>query len=261
MIQRTPPAMLADLYELTMAQSYLVEGMAETPATFSLFARHLPANWGYFVAAGLDDVLTFLEGLRVGDPDIHYLEGTRLFSPAFLDNLSRLRFGGSVRALPEGTVFFPQEPLLEVTAPIIQAQLVESAVLNQAHFQTVIASEAARCVEAAGGRRLVEFGLRRTFGSDAGVKAARSAYLAGFESTSNVLAGQEYGIPIAGTIGALVHSGVSRRTKRLPSIRSHLPRHLRLAGGHVRHASGCTSCRTGRARASGRGSSVAWCTA
>jgi nicotinate phosphoribosyltransferase len=194
-----PLPLLLDLYELTMAQSYFDQGM-EASATFSLFARHLPAGWGYFLAAGLDDVLAYLESLTFGDEEIAYLRTTRLFSEAFLGHLHQLRFTGSVRALPEGTICFPNEPLLEVTAPITEAQLVETVVVNQVHLQTLIASKAARCVEAAQGRRLIDFGLRRTHGTDAGLKAARCAYLAGFDGTSNVLAGQRYGIPIAGTM-------------------------------------------------------------
>jgi|SRR5579875_887220 len=198
-VRPVPPPLLLDLYELTMAQSYFDQGMT-APATFSLFARHLPARWGFLLAAGLDDALAYLERLRFREADLAYLESTRLFTSAFLDWLRGFRFTGTVRALPEGTVCFPQEPLLEVTAPLIEAQLVETALLNQLHFQTLIASKAARCVLAAQGRRLVDFGLRRTHGIDAGLKAARSAYLAGFVATSNVLAGQLYGIPIAGTM-------------------------------------------------------------
>ncbi len=211
-----PPALLLDLYELTMAQSYVDEGMT-APATFSLFARHLPRDWGYLVAAGLDDVLSYLETLAFGAEELSYLRSTGLFTPTFLDHLGRLRFTGSVRAMPEGTVCFPNEPLLEVTAPIVEAQLVESAIVNQVHFQTLIASKAARCVEAAVGRRLVDFGLRRTHGYDAGLKAARSAYLVGFDATSNVLAGQRYGIPIAGT---MAHSYVEAFGDEAESFRA-----------------------------------------
>ena len=194
-----PQALLVDLYELTMAESYLAEGMM-APATFSLFARKLPKGWGYFLAAGLDDVLNYLESLSFDEGDLSYLESTGLFSHPFLDYLGQLRFTGTVRALPEGTACFPDEPLIEVTAPMIEAQLVESVIVNQIHFQTIIASKAARCVEAAHGRRLVDFSLRRTHGTDAGLKVARSAYLAGFDATSNVLAGKVYGMPIAGTM-------------------------------------------------------------
>jgi nicotinate phosphoribosyltransferase len=212
------PALLVDLYELTMCQSYFEESIAGTPATFSLFVRHLPPQWGYFVAAGLEDVLDFLEALRFSSDDLSFLNTTGLFSAPFLDQLSQLRFSGSVRALPEGTIFFPQEPLLEVTAPLLEAQLVETAILNQVHFQTLVASKAARCVQAAQGRRLVDFGLRRTHGGDAGLKVARSTFLAGFDSTSNVLAGQRYGIPIAGT---MAHSYIQSFSDELTAFRAY----------------------------------------
>ncbi len=192
--------LLVDLYELTMAQAYVAEGMAETPATFSLFCRTLPRGWGYLLAAGLEDALTLLEGLEFADADLAYLERTGLFGDELLDRLRRFRFGGQVRALPEGTPVFPQEPLLEVTAPLIEAQLVETALLNRLHFQTLVASKASRCVESARGRRLVDFSLRRSPGAEAGLKVARASYLAGFDATSNVLAGREYGIEIAGTM-------------------------------------------------------------
>jgi nicotinate phosphoribosyltransferase len=193
-------ALLVDLYELTMGESYLAEGTAKRPATFQLFCRRLPRGWGYLVAAGLDDALTYLERLRFSVDDLAYLESTGLFSAAFLDRLARLRFTGEVRAMPEGMLFFPDEPVLEVTAPLLEAQLVETAVLNQIHFQSLIAGKAARCVDVAQGRKLVDFSLRRTHGAEAGLKVARASYLAGFDSTSNMLAGRLYGIPIAGTM-------------------------------------------------------------
>ncbi len=136
----TASALLVDLYELTMAQAYVAEGMSETPATFSLFYRALPLRWGYLLAAGLDDALTLLEEFEFAEGELDYLEGTGLFGDELLARLGRLRFSGRVRALPEGTPVFPQEPLLKVTAPLIEAQLVETAVLNQAHFQTLVAS-------------------------------------------------------------------------------------------------------------------------
>jgi nicotinate phosphoribosyltransferase len=193
-------ALLLDLYQLTMAQTYFAAGLHERPATFSLFARSLPQGWGYFVAAGLEDALAYLEGLAFHDDDLEFLEGTQLFTRAFLGHLSTLRFDGSVRAMPEGTPFFPAEPVLELTAGILVAQLAETVVLNELHFQSVIASKAARCVDVAGGRMLVDFGLRRAHRAGAGLRAARSSYLAGFDSTSNVLAGKLYGIPLAGTM-------------------------------------------------------------
>lgn len=214
---RATSALLVDLYELTMAQSYFDEGMT-APATFSLFARHLPAGWGYFVAAGLDDVLAYLAAFAFEDADLAYLATTGLFSEPFLQYLGRLRFTGAVRALPEGTACFPDEPLVEVTAPMIEAQLVETMIVNQVHLQTIIASKAARCVEAARGRRLVDFSLRRTHGTDAGLKVARCAYLAGFDATSNVLAGRRYGVPIAGT---MAHSYVQAFEDELAAFRTY----------------------------------------
>jgi nicotinate phosphoribosyltransferase len=215
------PALLLDLYELTMVQSYFDQGMA-APATFSLFARHLPADWGYFVAAGLDDILAYLEAFAFAEEDLAYLGRTGLFTAAFLAHLRGLRFTGRVRALPEGTVCFPDEPLLEVTAPIAEAQLVETVIVNQVHLQTLIASKAARCVQAAQGRRLVEFGLRRTHGTDAGLKVARCTFLAGFDATSNVRAGQVYGMPIAGT---MAHSYVQAFPDELAAFRAYARRY------------------------------------
>ena len=194
------PGLLVDLYELTMGESYLAEGMDERPATFQLFCRTLPPGWGYLVAAGIDDALGYLEALSFPDEEIAYLETTGLFGAAFLERLGRLRFTGEVRAMREGTVFFPAEPVLEVTAPLLEAQLVETALINRVHLSTLIASRAARCVDAADGRRLVEFGFRRAHGAEAGVAAARASYLAGFDATSNVLAGERFGIPVAGTM-------------------------------------------------------------
>jgi nicotinate phosphoribosyltransferase len=193
-------ALSVDLYELTMAESYLAEGIHLRPATFSLFVRTLPAGWGYLVAAGLDDILDFLESFRFDARDLADLQHTGLFTVGFLEHLSELRFRGEVRALPEGTVFFPDEPLLEVTAPLLEAQIVETAVLNELHFQSLIAGKAARSVEVADGRALVDFGLRRTHGPGAGLRVARASYLAGFDATSNVLAGRTYGIPVSGTM-------------------------------------------------------------
>jgi len=183
-----------------MGQAYFNEGMHERPATFGLFVRQLPRSWGYLVSAGLESALEYLERFRFREDDLAYLEHTGLFTGAFLDHLRRVRFRGNVRALPEGTLLFPDEPVLEVTGPILEAQLVETIVLNETHFQSLVAAKAARCVEVARGRTLVDFSLRRTHGSDAGLKVARSSYLAGFDSTSDVLAGRLYGIPIAGTM-------------------------------------------------------------
>jgi nicotinate phosphoribosyltransferase len=200
-----------------MAQSYLAEGMHERPATFSLFARRLPAGWGYMVAAGLADVLAYLEAFRFGEDDLSFLRRTGIFAASFLEHLRGVRFTGEVRAMPEGTPFLADEPVLEVAAPVLEAQLVETSVLNQVHLQSLITSKAVRCVEAAAGRRLIDFALRRAHGTEAGLKVARSTYLAGFDSTSNVAAGGAYGIPLAGT---MAHSYVQAFTDETEAFRA-----------------------------------------
>ncbi|MDY6987553.1 MAG: nicotinate phosphoribosyltransferase [Thermodesulfobacteriota bacterium] len=197
--------LLTDLYELTMAASYFENRMAE-PATFSLFIRKYPPHRAYFVAAGLEDILEYIADFQFSKDDIAFLEGTGLFSKDFLHYLKTLRFTGKIRAIPEGEIFFADEPILEVTAPVIEAQLLETLVINTIQVQSMIATKAARCVHAAKGHGLVDFSLRRTHGIDAGLKVARSSYIAGFVATSNVLAGKLYHIPIAGT---MAHSYVS----------------------------------------------------
>ncbi len=192
-------AILTDLYELTMLQAYVSEGMTET-AVFDLFVRRLPANRNYLVACGLQDVLDYLERLRFSPDSLAYLDSLGNFSREFLDYLAEFRFSGDVYAVAEGSVMFPDEPILEVVAPLPEAQLIETFVLNQVHYQTVVASKAARVVSAARGRSVVDFGLRRYHGIDAGLKAARAAYIAGVGATSNVLAGRLYDIPVVGTM-------------------------------------------------------------
>jgi nicotinate phosphoribosyltransferase len=193
-------ALLVDLYELTMAESYVAEGMDELPATFQLFCRTMPREWGYLLAAGIDAAVEHLEALRFAGEELAYLESTGLFGPRLLERLERLQVCAEVRAMREGTVFFPHEPVLEVRGPLLEAQIVETALIALVHLSTLMASRAARCVDAARGRRLVEFGLRRAHGGEAGLEVARASYLAGFDATSNVLAGDRYGIPIAGTM-------------------------------------------------------------
>ena len=209
-------ALFTDLYELTMAASYWREGMAGE-ATFSLFSRRLPTRRSFLVAAGLEDALEYLRAFRFSERAIAYLATLGAFDPAFLSFLSTVRFTGDVHAIAEGTPVFADEPLLEVTAPIIEAQLVETAVLNCVHAQTVVTSKAARCVLAARGRSVVEFGLRRTPGLDAGMKAARCASIAGATSSSNVLAGLEYGIPPTGT---MAHSYVCAFPREIDAFRA-----------------------------------------
>jgi nicotinate phosphoribosyltransferase len=212
----TDAALLTDLYEITMAASYLREGM-HGPATFSLFVRRLPPGRSYLVAAGLEDVLRYLASFRFSAHALDYLHGLGRFDAAFLAYLEGVRFTGEVRAVAEGTLIFPNEPLLEVTAPIAEAQLVETAVLQACHLQTVITSKATRVVLAARGRPVVEFGLRRAPGLDAGMKAARCAYIAGATASSNVLAGLAYGIPPTGT---MAHSYVSAFATERDSFRA-----------------------------------------
>ncbi|MBW2054361.1 MAG: nicotinate phosphoribosyltransferase [Deltaproteobacteria bacterium] len=191
--------LFTDLYELTMAASYFAHQIFST-ATFSLFIRENYLKRNFFVAAGLEDALNELAAFRFSEQDIKYLQTTGIFSKDFLSYLAGLRFSGKIFAMPEGTIFFANEPVLEVTAPIIEAQLIETFLLNTIGFQSMIASKAARCVHIAGNRPLIDFSLRRTQGQDAGHNVARSTYLAGFVATSNVLAGQMYGIPISGTM-------------------------------------------------------------
>lgn len=191
--------LFTDLYELTMAACYFKHRLLSA-ATFSLFIRDYPPGRNYFVAAGLQDALEELASLKFSSDDLSFLRETGLFSSDFLSFLKKFRFTGSVVAMPEGSIFFANEPILEVTAPLIEAQIIETFLLNTVGFQTMIASKAARCVHVAAGRPLIDFSLRRTQGHDAGMKVARSTYLAGFTGTSNVLAGREYGIPISGTM-------------------------------------------------------------
>ena len=197
--------LFTDLYELTMAQAFFSKGMSAN-GTFSLFIRNYPPNRGYLVSAGLEDVLDHLEALKFGSSAIGYLETTGIFTADFLEYLAGLRFTGSVRAIPEGRLFFADEPVLEVNGPIIEAQLAETFIINQINLQVLLASKAARCVSAAQGRPVSDFSARRTQGTDAAMKMARCSYLAGFQSTSNVLAAHRYGIPPAGT---MAHSFIS----------------------------------------------------
>jgi nicotinate phosphoribosyltransferase len=194
--------LLTDLYELTMLRAYFDEGESmEGEAVFSLFVRHLPPTRRFLVACGLDDALSFLEHLHFGDTALREIAVLHLFPPSFLDRLADLRFTGDVWAVPEGTPVFSNEPLLEVRAPLPQAQFAESFLMNAIHLQTVLASKAARVVLAAAGRTVMDFGLRRMQGADAALKGPRAMFVAGVDATSNVLAGRMYGIPVAGTMG------------------------------------------------------------
>ena len=192
-------SLLVDLYELTMAESYF-HYKKDTFATFDLFVRELPLNRAYLVACGLEDILNYIREFEFSRDDMDYLKKQKLFSKDFLNYLSKFRFKGDIWAMPEGTIFFAQEPIMRVTASIIEAQIIESFLLNTINLQTMIASKASRVVSAAEKRGVYDFSLRRTHGSDAGIKAGRSSFIAGFGGTSNVLASKLYNIPIVGTM-------------------------------------------------------------
>ena len=194
-----PSFLLTDRYQLTMLQSYWQQGMHET-AVFEFFVRKLPAQRSFLVALGLDQALSYLEESTFSDDEIDWLGQTHGFQADFLRWLRNLRFTGDVNAMPEGTVFFPHEPILQVIAPLPEAQLVETRLINLLNFQTSIASKAARSVLVAPGKLLVEFGMRRAHGAEAAIMAARATYVVGFHGTSNVLAGRLFGIPLYGTM-------------------------------------------------------------
>lgn len=192
-------ALLTDYYQLTMLESYFAERMNDT-AVFEFFVRRLPERRNFLVAAGLEQVLDYLEQLHFTSAEIAWLARHTTFSSAFLDYLAALRFSGEVRALPEGSIFFADEPVIQVIAPLCQAQLVESRVINLLHFQCMVASKAVRCVLAAPQHVLVDFGMRRAHAGEAGLLAARAAYIAGFNGSATVLAGQCFDIPLFGTM-------------------------------------------------------------
>jgi len=189
--------LLTDYYQLTMLQSYLEQKMAET-AVFELFVRKLPKGRNFMVAAGLEQALDFLENLSFTSEELAWLAPR--FGSSLVNYLEQFRFNGDVDAMPEGTIFFPDEPVLRITAPLPQAQLIESRIINLIHFETLIATKAARSVLVAPGKLLVDFGMRRAHGAEAALLAARASYLAGFAGTATVMAGALYGIPLFGTM-------------------------------------------------------------
>ena len=210
--------LLTDLYELTMLAGYLEEGMAEKPAVFDLFFRKNPFEGGYAIFAGLEPALEYLEELRFRPAELDYLRSLGLFKPRFLDFLRDFRFNGTVTAPPEGTVVFANEPLLTIEGTLAETQFVETALLNIINFQTLIASKAARIVHAAGGAPVLEFGLRRAHGPDGGLSCARAACVGGVRSTSNVLAGMVYDLPVRGTHA---HSWVQAFPDELTAFRAY----------------------------------------
>jgi nicotinate phosphoribosyltransferase len=213
-----PSALNTDLYELTMAAAYFESGMNPI-ATFELFARRLPPNRSFLLTAGQEQVMDYLGRLRFTPEQIVYLRNQPVFghvSDGFFEYLRDFRFTGEVWSMPEGTLAFPNEPILRVTAPIIEAQVVETYVLSQICFQTLVATKAARVTEAAQGRSVVEFGTRRAHGPESGVLAARAAYVGGCAGTSNVEAGSRFGLPVFGT---LAHSFIMAYADEAESFR------------------------------------------
>ena len=213
-IEKSP--LLTDLYQLNMMQAYLTNGLTGA-AVFEFFVRRLPERRAFLLAVGLEQALDFLEGLRFSEEDLAYLASTGRFDQAMLGYLKSLRFTGDVDAMAEGTVYFPDEPILRVAAPLPQAQLLESRLINILHFQSLIASKAARVVLAAPGKLLVDFGLRRAHGAEAGLMAARASYVAGFAGSATVLAEELYGIPAYGT---MAHSYVQAHDDEIAAFES-----------------------------------------
>ena len=211
-------ALLTDFYQLTMMQGYYLKGFANKEVVFDLFYRQNPFGNGYAVAAGLQQIIEYIDGLQFSEEDISYLRGQGTFCDEFLNYLRDFRFTGHIAAVPEGTVIFPHEPLVRVRAPIIQAQCIETALLNIFNHQSLIATKAARIVYAAKGDRILEFGLRRAQGPDAGIYGSRAAIIGGCVATSNVLAGKKFDIPIRGTHA---HSWVMSFPTELEAFRAY----------------------------------------
>lgn len=209
-------ALVTDLYQLTMMQGYLKSGLADEDACFDLFFRKNPFGGGYAIFAGVSEALAFLSTMKFSDDDISYLRSLKIFTPDFLDYLKRFKFTGDVFAADEGTAVFPMEPVLRVVAPLYQAQLVETALLNVINFQSLVATKSARICQSAGEDNVIEFGLRRAQGVDGGLTASRAAYIGGCVATSNVQAGMVYGIPVRGTHA---HSWVSAFENELTAFR------------------------------------------
>ena len=215
-VSDVPGALFVDQYELTMLQAYWHEEMTGE-AVFSLYYRSLPEGWNYALACGLETVLEILEDFHFTDEECAWLAGREEFSGRFVKYLRQLRFTGQVRAVPEGTPVFPDEPILEVRAPIGEAQVVETVIMNQIHLQTVLASRAERIVRSAGDATVVDFGMRRMHGIDAALKGARAFHIAGVQATSNVRAGRELGIPVTGT---MAHSYIQAHDHEMEAFRA-----------------------------------------
>jgi len=207
--------LLTDLYQLTMLQGYFEAGMTG-PAVFELFVRKLPPARNFLVAAGLEQVLEYVAGLAFAQDELAWIDGSGIFAPGFADRLAGLRFTGDIDAVPEGTVFFPNEPIVRVSAPMPEAQLLETRLVNLVHYETLVASKAARARLVAPGKRLIDFGLRRAHGAEAGLLAARASWLAGFDGTATTLAAPAFGIPVFGT---MAHSFVQSHADEAEAFR------------------------------------------
>ena len=210
------PALLTDLYQLTMLDAYHTLGMQQ-PAVFEFFVRRLPPARNFLVAAGLEQVLDYLENLQFTADEIEWLASTQRFSSSFLEGLKQFRFTGQVYAMREGSVFFASEPVLRVVAPLPEAQLVESRIVNLLHYQTLVASKAARCRLAAPNAELIDFGMRRAHGAEAACLGSRASYIAGFDASATVESSRRFGIPAAGT---MAHSFVQAHETELDAFRS-----------------------------------------
>ena len=213
----TNMTLLTDLYQLTMVGGYYLLGKKDQRATFDFFFRKIPENGGFCVAAGLEQLVQYIQNIHLGPEEIDYLKSLELFPEEVIEYLRRLRFTGDMYAVPEGTLVFPQEPVIRVTAPLPEAQLIETALLNLINFQTLVATKAARVVISAAGDPVVEFGVRRAQGPDGGLSAARAAFIGGAAATSNVMAGKVFGIPVRGT---MAHSWVESFPSEVDSFRA-----------------------------------------
>jgi nicotinate phosphoribosyltransferase len=193
-------AMLTDLYQLTMGAAYVENEKEDEKATFDYFIRNLPKDWGYFIANGVDDTVEIATKLRFRDDDLEYLKGQKIFNDEFLDYLENFHFKGDIYAMGDGTPFAPGAPVIRVTGNLPEAQILETVLLNTMNYQTMTASKASRVVNAAKGKDVFDFGLRRAHGEDAGMEGAKASFMAGCKGTSNVKAGKKYGIPLSGTM-------------------------------------------------------------
>jgi nicotinate phosphoribosyltransferase len=209
--------LLTDLYQLTMVGGYYLLGKKDQKANFDLFFRKIPENGGFCVAAGLEQVIRYIQNIHLEPEEIEYLRRLELFTEEVIEYFQQLRFTGDLYAVPEGTLVFPQEPVIRVTAPLPEAQLIETALLNIVNFQTLVATKTARLVNSAAGDPVVEFGVRRAQGPDGGMSAARAAFIGGAAATSNVMAGKVFGIPIRGT---MAHSWVESFPSEIDSFRA-----------------------------------------